>query len=156
MFALIDGVAGSGDGTISRGLDGVGATRPSAGNSDLVNHVTSQAAACPNQRFILVGYSQGANVVDNSIGISSEGALVGGAIVAAIPTSLTSRIAAILQFGNPIRAQGKSIAGTYQARTDDFCADQDPVCQNGGNNVLAHLSYGNDVAAAASFAAGRA
>src|SRR5437016_6194100 len=33
------------------------------GNSDLVNHVTSQAAACPNQRFILVGYSQGANVV---------------------------------------------------------------------------------------------
>jgi cutinase len=41
-------------------------------------------------------------------------------------------------------------------RTDDFCADQDPVCQNGGNNVLAHLSYGNDTAAAASFAAGRA
>jgi cutinase len=126
-----------------------------AGNTDLVNHVTSQAAACPNQRFILVGYSQGANVVDNSIGISSDGALVGGAIVATIPTSLTPKIAAILQFGNPIRAQGKSITGTYQSRTDDFCADEDPVCQNGGTNVLAHLSYGGDTTAAATFAAGK-
>src|SRR6266540_3012188 len=58
------------------------------GNTDLVNHVTSQAAACPQQRFVLVGYSQGANVVDNSIGISSQGAVVGGPIVATIPASL--------------------------------------------------------------------
>jgi hypothetical protein len=85
-----------------------------AGNTDLVNHVMSQAAACPGRRFILVGYSQGANVVDNSIGISSDGALVGGAIVATIPSSLTSRIVAILQFCNPIRAQGKSITGVFQ------------------------------------------
>lgn len=55
------------------------------GNTDLVNHVRSQAAACPSQRFVLVGYSQGANVVDNSIGISSDGAIVGGPIVATIP-----------------------------------------------------------------------
>jgi cutinase len=130
-------------------------TSVQAGNRDLVNHVTSQAAVCPNQRFILVGYSQGANVVDNSIGISSEGALVGGAIVATIPTSLTPRIAAVLQFGNPIRALGKSITGTYEARTDDFCANQDPVCQANGNNALAHLSYGNDTPAAATFAAAR-
>lgn len=124
-----------------------------AGNTDLVNHVNSQASACPNQRFILVGYSQGANVVDNSIGISSAGALVGGAIVATIPNSLSSRIIAILQFGNPIRAQGESITGLYQSRTDDFCASQDPVCQAGGNNPLAHLSYSGDATAAADFAA---
>src|SRR5947209_18238773 len=37
-----------------------------AGNTDLVNHLNSQAAACPNQRFVLVGYSQAANVVDYS------------------------------------------------------------------------------------------
>ena len=126
-----------------------------AGNTDLVNHVTSQAAACPNQRFILVGYSQGANVVDNSIGISSDGALVGGAIVATIPAALQSRVAVILQFGNPIRAEGKSITGTYQSRTKDYCADGDPVCQAGGTNVLAHLSYGNDASDAAAFAASK-
>lgn len=123
------------------------------GNTDLVNHVTNQAAACPNQRFILVGYSQGANVVDNSIGISSDGALVGGPIVATIPSALAPRVAAVLLFGNPIRALGRSVTGTYASRTDDFCANGDPVCQAGGTNILAHLSYGGDANAAAAFAA---
>ena len=126
-----------------------------AGNTDLVNHLNSQAAACPSQRFILVGYSQGANVVDNSIGISSDGALVGGPIVATIPASVQPRVAAILLFGNPIRAIGKSVTGTYAARTDDFCANGDPVCQAGGTDIGAHLSYGNDASAAAAFAAGK-
>lgn len=124
-----------------------------AGNTDLVNHVVSEAAACPSEKFILVGYSQGANVVDNSIGISSDGALVGGPIVATIPKALAPRIDAILLFGNPIRAIGKSVTGKYASRTDDFCANGDPVCQAGGTNILAHLSYGSDASAAASFAA---
>ena len=123
------------------------------GNRDLVNHVRSQAASCPDQRFILVGYSQGANVVDNSLGISSDGALVGGAIVATIPGSIEPKVSSVLLFGNPIRAQGKSVTGTYQSRTDDFCADSDPVCQAGGSNGLAHLSYGSDANAAAAFSA---
>ena len=123
------------------------------GNADLVNHVTSQALACPSQRFILVGYSQGANVVDNSIGISSAGALVGGPIVATIPDWIQPRIAAILLFGNPIRALGESVTGSYASRTDDFCASEDPVCQAGGTDWTAHLSYGSDASAAAGFAA---
>jgi cutinase len=127
----------------------------SQGNADLVNHVTQQAAACAQQRFILVGYSQGANVVDNSIGISSDGALVGGPIVATIPAAVEPRVAAVLLFGNPIRALGRSVTGTYASRTDDFCAAGDPVCQAGGTNFLAHLSYGANANAAASFAAAR-
>lgn len=123
------------------------------GNTDLVRHVTSQAAACPDQRFVLVGYSQGANVVDNSMGISSAGALVGGPVVATLPDSVSSRVASVLLFGNPIRALGKSVTGTYASRTDDFCALGDPVCQPGGWNVLAHLSYTVDAPAAAVFAA---
>ncbi len=125
------------------------------GNTDLVNHVRAQAAACPSQRFVLVGYSQGANVVDNSIGISSDGAIVGGPIVATIPADLAPRIAAILLFGNPIRAVGRSVTGTYQSRTKDYCADGDPICQAGGFNILAHLSYGNQADDAAAFAAGK-
>jgi len=113
----------------------------------------SQAAACPQQRFVLVGYSQGANVVDNSIGISSDGAIVGGPIVATIPADLAPRIAAILLFGNPIRAIGRSVTGTYQSRTKDYCALGDPICQAGGFNILAHLSYGDQANDAAAFAA---
>ncbi|MFI6407340.1 cutinase family protein [Streptomyces sp. NPDC050548] len=131
-------------------------TSAATGNADLVNHVNAQAAACPNQRFILVGYSQGANVVDNSMGISSDGAVVGSPIVATIPAAVEPRVAAVLLFGNPIRALGKSVTGTYQSRTIDFCATGDPICQNGGTDVLAHLGYTSDAGAAATFAAGKA
>ncbi|MFR0354288.1 cutinase family protein [Streptomyces sediminimaris] len=123
------------------------------GNADLVNHVRAQAASCPGQRFILVGYSQGANVVDNSLGISSDGAVVGSPIVATIPAALEPRVAAVLLFGNPIRALGRSVTGTYQSRTIDFCAKGDPVCESGGGDVAAHLGYTADADAAASFAA---
>ncbi|QYX81684.1 cutinase family protein [Streptomyces akebiae] len=128
-------------------------TSAAQGNADLVNHVRSQAAACPNQRFILVGYSQGANVVDNSIGISSAGAVVGSPIVATIPAALEPKVSSVLLFGNPIRAIGKSVTGTYQSRTIDFCAAGDPVCENGGGDTGAHLSYRANADAAAAFAA---
>ncbi|WP_060888130.1 cutinase family protein [Streptomyces caniscabiei] len=128
-------------------------TSAAQGNADLVNHVRSQAASCPNQRFVLVGYSQGANVVDNSIGISSAGAVVGSPIVATIPAALEPRVSAVLLFGNPIRAIGKSVTGTYQSRTIDFCASGDPVCENGGGDVGAHLGYTANADAAATIAA---
>ncbi|MFE5753703.1 cutinase family protein [Streptomyces massasporeus] len=130
-------------------------TSAAQGNLDLVNHVKSQAAACPNQKFVLVGYSQGANVVDNSIGISSAGAVVGSPIVATLPSAVEPKVAAVLLFGNPIRALGKSVTGTYQSRTLDLCAAGDPVCENGGGDVGAHLSYRDDAEEAATFAAGR-
>ncbi|MFF8018100.1 cutinase family protein [Streptomyces sp. NPDC007929] len=130
-------------------------TSAAQGNLDLVNHVKSQAAACPNQKFVLVGYSQGANVVDNSIGISSAGAVVGSPIVATLPAAVEPKVAAVLLFGNPIRALGKSVTGAYQSRTLDLCAEGDPVCENGGGDVGAHLSYRDDAEEAAAFAAGR-
>ncbi|MEU0200135.1 MULTISPECIES: cutinase family protein [unclassified Streptomyces] len=130
-------------------------TSAAQGNLDLVNHVKNQAAACPNQKFVLVGYSQGANVVDNSIGISSAGAVVGSPIVATLPAAVEPKVAAVLLFGNPIRALGKSVTGTYQSRTLDICAKGDPVCESGGGDVGAHLGYRDDADAAATFAAGR-
>ncbi|MEU5636313.1 cutinase family protein [Streptomyces rishiriensis] len=130
-------------------------TSAAQGNADVVNHVKSQAAACPNQRFVLVGYSQGANVVDNSVGVSSAGAVVGSPIVATIPAALEPRVAAVLLFGNPIRALGRSVTGVYQSRTVDFCAHGDPICESGGGDVLAHLGYTANADAAAVFAAGR-
>lgn len=130
-------------------------TSAAQGNADLVDHVKSQASACPNQRFVLVGYSQGANVVDNSIGISSAGAVVGSPIVATLPAAVEPKVAAVLLFGNPIRAIGKSVSGTYQSRTIDFCAKGDPVCEAGGNDTLAHLGYTANADAAAAFAAGK-
>ncbi|MFC8383303.1 cutinase family protein [Nocardia sp. NPDC056952] len=125
------------------------------GNRDLVDHVVRQAAACPNQRFVLVGYSQGANVVDNAIGISSEGAKVGGPIVATLPAQLDGRIAAILLFGNPIRGIGKEVTGPYTERTFDVCNDNDPVCDPDGTDWNVHTRYARHADAAADFVTAR-
>ena len=103
-----------------------------------MTHVTDAAKACPNQRFVLVGYSQGANVVDDSIGISSVGAKVGGPIVATLPASVAPKIAAILLFGNPIRGIGHSVTGPYADRTHDTCTANDPVCDPHGTSWKVH------------------
>lgn len=126
---------------------------PTTGNRALVNHVTSQAQECPDQRFILVGYSQGANVVGNSLGISSQGAAVGGPVVATIPAAARPRVEAVLVFGYPLRKLGRGITGEFAARTLDICAARDVVCDPRGASVLAHLSYGDDADEAAEFAA---
>ncbi|WP_084460828.1 cutinase family protein [Nocardia kruczakiae] len=123
------------------------------GNRDLVKHVTDAAKDCPNQRFVLVGYSQGANVVDNSIGISSVGAKVGGPIVATLPASVAPKIAAILLFGNPIRGIGHSVTGPYASRTYDTCTADDPVCDPKGTSWKVHrTSYTAKAGEAADFA----
>lgn len=127
-------------------------TSVAQGNLDLVNHLKSQASSCPDQKFVLVGYSQGANVVDNSIGVDSSGAVVGGPIVATIPNELEPKVAAVLLFGNPIRSIGKSVTGTYASRTKDFCAKGDPICEKGGGDVGAHLGYWANADEAATFA----
>ncbi|WP_409493007.1 cutinase family protein [Amycolatopsis sp. cmx-11-12] len=127
----------------------------SKGNKDLVDHVTGQAAACPGQRFVLVGYSQGANVVGNSVGVSSEGAVVGGPIVATIPAELGSRVAALVVFGAPIAKRGEHITGEYGDRTKEFCAKGDVICEPGGGTFLPHLGYGRRAGEAAEFVAGK-
>ncbi|QWF83937.1 cutinase family protein [Amycolatopsis sp. CA-230715] len=127
----------------------------SKGNKDLVEHVTNQAAACPGQRFVLIGYSQGANVVGNSVGVSSEGAVVGGPIVATIPADLGSKVAALVVFGAPIAKRGEHITGEYGDRTKEFCAKGDVICEPGGGTMFPHLGYGRNAGEAAEFVAGK-
>jgi cutinase len=142
----------------SHAVDYPASTSPSSvttGNRALVSHVSSQAQACPDQRFVLVGYSQGANVVGNSLGVSSQGAAVGGPVVATIPAAVQPRVAAVLVFGYPLRKLGRGITGTFAQRTLDICANRDVVCDPLGASVLAHLSYSDDAGEAADFAVDR-
>ncbi|MFE1591395.1 cutinase family protein [Nocardia sp. NPDC058705] len=123
----------------------------SLGNTDLVNHIIEQATSCPNQSFVLVGYSQGAFVVENSLGVptyTSWGSKI-------IPGWVEPKIKAVLLFGNPIGANGGRVTGTYAARTLDICHDGDPVCDPNGNNVNQHTNYGQDAGRAAQFAVDR-
>lgn len=44
------------------------ATGPAIGAADLVRHVNNRLATCPNTKFVLIGYSQGAMVTGKSLG----------------------------------------------------------------------------------------
>ncbi|MGF6886844.1 cutinase [Nocardia sp. GAS34] len=121
------------------------------GSGDLVAHVAGQAAACPGQRFVLVGYSQGAVVVHTALGTGIT-APIPGAV--RLDGALGSRVAAVLLFGDPLRLAGTGVPGEYAARTANYCAPGDPVCA-GGLNPAAHVAYGGDFVAAADFTANR-
>jgi cutinase len=129
-------------------------TSAGPGATDMSNHVKSVAAACPNTVFVLGGYSQGASVTDISIGIPT---LLGSGTT--IPTSLASRVKAVVVFGNPLRLYGQTITSAsalYGPKAKEFCNLGDPVCAN-GTNILAHLTYNTNgsTTSGASFAAGK-
>jgi len=123
------------------------------GADDLVKHVKSVAASCPNTKFVLGGYSQGGTVVDLAIGVS----LFGPAPTGTIPADLAPRVAAIVTFGNPLGNNRLAAASpTYSSRIKEFCASGDPVCRN-GSNFTAHFSYlsNGDTTRAGQFAASK-
>ncbi|RLN49944.1 hypothetical protein BBJ29_001698 [Phytophthora kernoviae] len=116
-------------------------TSAGPGATDMTKHVVSVAQECPDTVFILGGYSQGASVTDISIGIKTT---LGSGDT--IPETLSSRIKAIVTFGNPLKLTGQTIESaspTYGSKAFEFCNTGDPVCGN-GFNVMAHLTYATD------------
>ncbi|KAG2526882.1 hypothetical protein JM16_003656 [Phytophthora kernoviae] len=116
-------------------------TSAGPGATDMTNHVVSVAQECPNTVFVLGGYSQGASVTDISIGIKTT--LGSGKT---IPDTLSSRIKAIVTFGNPLKMMGQTIesaSSTYGSKAIEFCNTGDPVC-GAGFNTMAHLTYPTD------------
>ncbi|MFJ4657364.1 cutinase family protein [Nocardia sp. NPDC088792] len=120
-----------------------------AGSADLVNHLTAQAASCPAQRFILVGYSQGAAVVHAALGTGVVAWYPGRV---QLPDYLGDKVAAILLFGDPMRALGWSVPDQFLGRTGDWCMAGDPIC-GGGVDASQHTAYASDLGMAANFAA---
>lgn len=86
---------------------------------------------CSNTTVVLGGYSQGAMVVHNAANSLSA-----------------DQVAAAVLFGDPFKAQ--SVGKLAKDHVKEYCAQGDPVCQNGAN-VMAHLSYGGNAKEAAEF-----
>ncbi|GAB2728702.1 cutinase family protein [Nocardia thraciensis] len=121
------------------------------GSADLVAHLAHQSAVCPDQRFILAGYSQGAVVVHTALGTGITNGIPGAV---RLDGSLGSRVSSVLLFGDPLRLIGWVVPEPYLWRTANYCADGDPVC-GGGLNPGAHNVYAGFTGAAADFAASR-
>ncbi len=145
------------------------ASSESQGVTNAEQELTTAAQNCPNQKEVLLGYSQGAEVSMDVIAGNSE---VGGN-VAAVSTSISSHVVAIANFGDPGHVVSEpwdlgtaTRNGLFPRSSSQlqllsafggsgkiaaWCDSGDPYCASGGN-LNVHLTYLNRYQnAAASF-----
>ncbi len=108
------------------------------GTHDMTAHIMAQAEACPDQRFVVVGYSQGALVAHGTLGTTQVAILPG---IAVLPIEYAPRVMAVLLFGDPVRLVGGGVAAAYADRTGNYCTAGDPICA-GGIFYANHSAYG--------------
>jgi len=117
--------------------------------------LTSAARRCPSQVFVLLGYSQGAEIVGDALGGGGGGAL--GPVTAGVPAPIARKVVAVIQMGDPRRmpglifdkgsaagatgqyprSQSVSLAG-FAAKIRSYCDRGDPICAL-GHNLAAHF-----------------
>jgi hypothetical protein len=110
------------------------------GAADVVKHLTEASKACPQQNYVLIGYSQGADVMHQA--------------ASQISPDLYQRIVALVMFGDPGNKgpNAKSPMGgsvpkfpaLLAEKVKENCAKGDPVCTNSGKEVNDHLVYYED------------
>jgi cutinase len=137
------------------------------GDSAIKSELATDVANCPNEQFVLIGYSQGAQVVGDALGGGGGGNL-GTAATAGVPASTAAKIIAVVQMGDPRRVPGLSFdVGTdpgatglfprpaseslssFAAKFVSYCDTGDPFCASGAN-LSAHLDYTQKYDSAAS------
>jgi cutinase len=139
------------------------------GVRDAGSHIQATAAACPDTRVVLGGFSQGAVVA----GYVTADAIPDGVpdeylsyIPNPLPDAVSEHVAAVVLLGNPSDAflnQFGAPLGTigplYAPKTVELCAPGDTICDGtpGGMPSIAHVMYGMNGMAneAATYAAAR-
>ena len=108
------------------------------GAKDVIKHIKSMAATCPDTKIVLGGYSQGANVVN----IVAGNPIVGIAWGDALPSSMAGNIAAVATFGNVANRSGTKLpseSAMFTGKAIDLCNPADPICHAGpGNAWIGH------------------
>ncbi|HEX3649895.1 MAG TPA: cutinase family protein [Pseudonocardiaceae bacterium] len=136
------------------------ASSSAQGESALKSQLTNEVNACPSTKVVLLGYSQGAQVVEDMFSGGGGGLL--GATTAPLSTSVTNHVVAVATFGDPRHVTGQAVdLGT--ARTDGlfprsatqdsalnaaasriqaYCDANDEFCAS-GTSLQVHLTYLN-------------
>ncbi|WP_319431610.1 cutinase family protein [Mycobacterium sp. RTGN5] len=103
------------------------------GAKDAISHIKSTAAACPDTKIVLGGYSQGASVVDIVAGIPVGGIPWGDPL----PPQYVNNIAAVATFGDVATRTGQALPTTSTllgSKAIDLCNPADPICHAGPGN----------------------
>jgi acetylxylan esterase len=149
------------------------ASSSAQGESALKTQLTNEVNACPTTKVVLLGYSQGAQVVEDMFSGGGGGLL--GATTAPLATSITSHVAAVATFGDPRHVTGVAVdLGTARtnglfprsasqdsalaaasSKIQAYCDANDEFCASGAS-LQVHLTYLNRYQnAAASFVLGK-
>jgi hypothetical protein len=134
------------------------ASSESQGVTNAEQELTTAVKNCPNQKEVLLGYSQGAEVSMDVIAGNSE---VGGT-VAPVAAAISSHVVAIANFGDPGHVVGQpwdlgtaTRGGLFPRGSSQlqslsafggvgkiaaWCDANDPYCA-GGVNLTVHLTY---------------
>ena len=135
------------------------------GVADMAEKIQATASSCPDTKIVLAGYSQGAQVVGDTIAGS---ALRGRP---AVDAAAIDKVAAITLFGDPtftagepfnavnrnrsgVLPRGKGKLDAVADRTQSCCNQGDRFCQN-GQSLAAHLNYNGSLNAAEQFIVGK-
>lgn len=139
------------------------------GVRDAGSHIQATAAACPDTRVVLGGFSQGAVVA----GYVTADAIPDGVpdeylsyIPNPLPDDVAEHVAAVVLLGNPsdaflnhFGAPLGTIGPLYAPKTLELCAPGDTICDGtpGAMPSIAHVMYpvNGMVGEAAAFAAGK-
>lgn len=150
------------------------ASSESQGVTNAEQELTTAVQSCPNQKEVLLGYSQGAEVSMDVIAGNSE---LSGGTVAPVSTSISSHVVAIANFGDPGHVVNQpwdlgtaTLNGLFprsasqlmllsafggSSKIASWCDSGDPYCAS-GFNLNVHLTYLNRYQnAAASFVLGK-
>ncbi|KXN82556.1 Acetylxylan esterase 2 [Leucoagaricus sp. SymC.cos] len=120
--------------------------------------LTTQANACPNQKIVLVGYSQGAHIIGDAV--AGGGGVIGlGPPTLPVASGIANRVTAIIQMGDPRhvprqsfdkgtslrnglfpRLSSQQYSSTLQPRIQSYCDFNDPFCDSGLDTAV-HLTY---------------
>ena len=125
----------------------------------LLDTLNVQADACPEQRFVLLGYSQGALIIGDAL--SSPDSRLVGSTVGQLSDEAAAQIVAVVFYGNP-RFNGtesydfgtfqESVGGilprepgslaAFAERMRDFCVAKDFICQSSLDlDEKGHVAY---------------
>lgn len=122
-----------------------------AGIGDEVSHIEWTALDCPDTQIVLGGYSQGAAVTGYATAPSVPNGLPDELVPdlpRPMPDVVADHVAAVILFGKPsatfIRrydAPPVVVGPRYAAKTREYCARNDAVCDGTDGIPFGHLDY---------------
>jgi pimeloyl-ACP methyl ester carboxylesterase len=123
-----------------------------AGADALVAEIGDIATACPGTRFVLVGYSQGAQVIKAALADAPPTERIGGVVLLADPTRDPDQ-RGIIRLGDPTAERAGAFGAVplpdhLRSVAVDVCAAGDGVCERGRRDLLAHTEGYADAPAA--------